>query len=185
MVKLGHQIRYCNCNESSCPTHTSCSPLPYQSREGHVLCYLSGCQDLGIEFSRHINEDVNAFVNFPVDPTVCFTQCDANWGPQDQSKTTAKDPPQKLFKSRSLSGYIIWLGGPLHWQSKRQTITARSSCEAEIFATDECVKSLQQIQHIFQDLHLHHLLPSSFMIYNDNEACVRWSGRLTTRGLRH
>ena len=77
------------------------------------------------------------------------------------------------------------MGGPLHWISKRQSITARSSTEAEIYATDECVKSLQHISHIFQDLHLSHLLPSSFTIYNDNEATVKWSQNKTTKGLRH
>ena len=69
--------------------------------------------------------------------------------------------------------------------SKRQSITARSSAEAEIYAVDECVKALQHIQHILQDLHLSSLFPTPFPIYNDNAACVKWSGNLTTKGLRH
>jgi hypothetical protein len=45
-----------------------------------------------------------------------------------------------LFVSRSMSAFFVDLLGPLHWLSKRQTVTARSSAEAEIYATNECVK---------------------------------------------
>ena len=76
-------------------------------------------------------------------------------------------------------------GGPIHWNSKRQTITARSSTEAEIYAVDECIRSLQHISHIFHDIQLQHLLPPSFPIYNDNEATVKWSHNMTTKRLRH
>lgn len=151
----------------------------------HVLRYLNGSRDHGIAFSTQTTTEVSSYVKFPVDPTQLMSQCDANWGPQDQSRPVPTDPPLDLFKSRSLSGFLIWFGGPLHWQSKRQSITARSSCEAEIYATDECVKALQHITFIFQDLHLSQLLPSTHVIYNDNEACVKWNAKLTTKGLRH
>jgi hypothetical protein len=41
-----------------------------------------------------------------------------------------------------MSAYID-LFGPLHWFSKHQSVTAGSSAEAEIYATDECVKFLR------------------------------------------
>ena len=113
---------------------------------------------------------------------------DANWGPQDAS---VPDPSKTyedldLFKSRSLSGFIIWLGGPLHWVSKRQSATARSSAEAEIIATDECLKWLQHISYILDDLHVKDTyFPTKLPIYNDNNACVLWSKGKTTKGLRH
>ena len=152
----------------------------------HVLRYLIGTIDLGIEFSPIPDSTADAFVKFPLDThkAVCLT--DANWGPQDQSIPDPLIHEQlHLFKSRSLSGYLIWMGGPLHWMSKRQSITARSSAEAEIYAIDECVKALQHIRHIFEDLHLAHLLPSTFLIYNDNEASVKWTANMTSKGLRH
>ena len=70
--------------------------------------------------------------------------CDANWGPQDQLVAKQYQPQKQLplFQSWSVSGYLLWLGGPLHWISKRQSITARSSAESEIYATDECCKAL-------------------------------------------
>ena len=73
----------------------------------------------------------------------------------------------------------------MYWISKRQSITARSSAKAEIYAIDECVKALQHICHIFEDLHLAYLLPSTFCIYNDNEASVKWTENMTSKGLRH
>ena len=113
--------------------------------------------------------------------------CDANWGPQDQSKPDP-DKPQKLelFKTRSLSGFLLWLNGPLHWQSKRQSITARSTAEAEIYATDECVKALLHLHQLISGLSLQQeLMPAPNVIFNDNAACVAWSKSLTTKGLRH
>lgn len=163
-----------------------CALPGHVSAAKHVLRYLIGTIDLGIEFSPDPAATADAFVKFPLNKHKTVSLTDANWGPQDQSHP---DPANKetleLFKSRSLSGYLIWMGGPLHWTSKRQTITARSSAEAEIYAIDECVKALQHIKHIFEDLHLLHLLPSTFLIYNDNEASVKWTANMTTKGLRH
>jgi hypothetical protein len=66
---------------------------------------------------------------------------DANWGPQDASLSgSTQDLP--LFVSRSISAFYIDLLGPVHWMSKCQKVTAASSAEAEIYATDECVKFL-------------------------------------------
>jgi hypothetical protein len=58
---------------------------------------------------------------------------DANWGPQDASQTK-HETELPLFVSRSMSAFYVDLLGPLHWMSKRQTVTAGSSVEAEIHA---------------------------------------------------
>jgi hypothetical protein len=109
---------------------------------------------------------------------------DANWGPQDASKAIVQDLP--LFVSRSMSEFYIDLFGPLHWLSKRQTVTAGSSAEAEIYATDECVKFLVELEQLLDFLNVKHLfMPSTNAIYNDNKACVNWSKSCTTKGLRH
>ena len=87
-----------------------------------------------------------------------------------------------------MSGFIIYANGPLHWISKRQAITARSSAEAEIYATDECVKELLRLQHMLNDLKIKDLyIPHNqpIELYNDNTACVCWSKKTTTKGLRH
>ena len=94
-----------------------------------------------------------------------------NWGPQDTSvpKVSTKSRHLPLFKSRSISGYLIWLGGSIYWQSKRQTITAHSTTEAEVYATNECTKKLLYIRYILLDLNLlHDIVKSPIKIYNDN-----------------
>jgi hypothetical protein len=81
----------------------------------------------------------------------------------------------ELFKSRSIAGFLIWLGGPLHWVSKRQPITARSSMEAEIYAIDKCMKCIQCISNILSDLNLAGRFTDDSVpvpIKNDNEAAV-------------
>jgi hypothetical protein len=156
----------------------------------HVLRYLKGTKNLGISFSSKQDNTLSSFVKFPIDPNHIYPFSDANWGPQDASTPKPGDPPQELdlFKSRSISGFLIWLGGPLHWVSKRQSITARSSTEAEIYAIDECTKCIQHLSNILRDLHLFHIFTNEnepIPIKNDNEAAVKWSHNMTTKGLRH
>ena len=64
-----------------------------------------------------------------------MSMLDANRGPQDASlSTTTFDLP--LFVSRSMSAFFIYILGQVHWLSKQQSVTASSSAEAEIYATD-------------------------------------------------
>ena len=153
-----------------------------------VIKYLKGTKSEGIIFSSTDRADLNAHVKFPISPDTIVSLTDANWGPQDQSvpKPGTTPPELDIFKSRSMSGFLIWLGGPVHWVAKRQSITARSSAEAEIYATDECVKQLIQLSYIIDGLHLiESLMPTPTPIFNDNSACVCWSKSTTTKGLRH
>ena len=91
-----------------------------------------------------------------------------------------------LFKTRSMSGFVIGLQGPLHWRAKRQSITARSSAEAEIYATDECVKSVLHLTNIIKDLELQkEILSETTTIYNDNMATIHWSKNQTSKNIRH
>ena len=139
-------------------------------------------------FDSRKDQTISSFVHFPLDTTKLTGLCDSNWGPQDQSrpKPNQKYTDLDLFRTRSLSGHFIILHGPLHWISKRQKTTARSSTEAEIYVTDSCVKDLLQIRLILQDLGLEKLfIKDKIPIYNDNMACVQWSKNKTSKGLRH
>jgi hypothetical protein len=85
-----------------------------------------------------------------------------------------------------MSAFYIDLLGPIHWLSKRQSVTAGSSAEAEIYDTDECVNFLLELTQILDFLEVNDLfMPSPTTIYNDNNACVLWSKCSTTKGLRH
>ena len=153
-----------------------------------VLRYLKGTKTHGIVFAQDSTEAINAFIKFPLPAQTVNTMTDANWGPQDQSRPNPNKPSPDLdlFKSRSLSGFVIWFNGPVHWTSKRQKVTACSTAEAEIVATDEATKSLLYLRHLLTDLNLReNFMPSPSNVYNDNAACVCWSKSMTTKGLRH
>jgi hypothetical protein len=60
-----------------------------------------------------------------------------------------------LFTSRFMSAYFIDLFGPLHW----------------------ILLDFLEVRQIF--------MPGTTIIFNDNSACVNWSKRCTTKGLRH
>jgi hypothetical protein len=147
--------------------------------------YLAHTKTLGIYFTSTRRDHLQSFLHFPIDPTQILSMSDANWGTQDATQTkTAWELP--LFTSRSMSSYFIDLFGPLYWLSKRQSVTAGSSAEAEIYATDECVKFLLELIQIFDFLEVKNIfMPATNVIYNDNHACIQWSKNTTTKRLRH
>ena len=154
----------------------------------HVLKYLKGTKSMGIAFHSDQALTASSYVHFPIDKIKLMGMADANWGPQDQSRPDPSKPiePLDLFKSRSISGHLISLHGPLHWMAKRQSVTARSSAESEIYATDECVKQILFISMILEDLGLHKkLLGDTTTIYNDNMACIHWARNKTSKNTRH
>jgi len=150
----------------------------------YVATYLSHTKTLGIYFSSAKRHHMETFLHFPLEPTL-LSMADANWGPQDAT-TTKYNFELPLFASRSMSAFYVDLLGPLHWMSKRQSVTAGSSAEAEIYATNECVKFLLELVQIMDFLGFKDIfMPATNVIYNDNNACINWSRRCTTKGLRH
>jgi hypothetical protein len=140
---------------------------------------------MGIYFSSCNRSTLASFLHFPI-PQQILSMSDANWGPQDARVSNSTKPMElPLFTSRSMSAYYIDLLGPLHWLSKHQAITAVSSAQAEIYATNECVKFLLELVQIFDFLGVRDLfMPDTTNIYNDNRACVDWSKSTTSKGLR-
>ena len=68
--------------------------------------------------------------------------CDANWGSQIGSAVD-NGVEIEMFKYRSMRGFLIMrCGGPINCKTIRQPRTSRSTCEAEIHATDEAVKKI-------------------------------------------
>jgi hypothetical protein len=85
----------------------------------YVIHYLKGTKSKGIKFTMTVDPNLQSFVKFTIDSSQVVSLCDANWGPQDQSKLRQhKTREIELFKTRSLSGFLLWLGGPVHWASK-------------------------------------------------------------------
>ena len=167
----------------------------HRPSQGHIdaairlLKYLKGTKTRGITFSNKSNNKLSSYVNFPIVDDIATALTDANWGPQDQSIVSTHIKATKqldLFKTRSMSGYILWLNGPIHWVLKRQTYTARSSAKAEIYATDECAKQIKYLSLILHDINLKDtFMKQATPIYNDNQACVLWAQALTSKGFCH
>jgi hypothetical protein len=150
----------------------------------HVVKYLAGTKALGISFTSKPRLVLESFLHFPL-PSQVVSMADANWGPQDAS-ISKNCPELPLFTLRSMSLFYVDLLGPINWMSKRQTVTAGSSAEAEIYATDECIKFLLELVQTLDFLGVKDLfMPSVNTVYNDNMACVNWSKCTTTKGLRH
>jgi hypothetical protein len=90
-----------------------------------------------------------------------------------------------MFKLRSMSGYmVVRAGGPIAWSSVRQERTSRSSCEAEVRATDECAKEVLSIRLRGKDIGLTDDAMAT-SIHNDNQGCVDWCKTTTTSGMKH
>ena len=131
--------------------------------------------------------DIQSFIHFPIPKLKIHTVTDANWGPQNQSVVPPINTNDlELFITCSISGHLTVLHGLLHWLAKRQEITARSTAEAEINATDECVKHILHLSNIIKDLGLtKSLLAKNTSIFNDNSACIQWNNKKTSRNIHH
>ena len=77
-------------------TYISCPSQGHIDAARHVGKYLKATADFGICFSTDGNQDLEAFVHFPLQNTkndfvnpIAF--CDANWGPQDASTPGPKN----------------------------------------------------------------------------------------------
>ena len=127
----------------------------------HALKYLYSTNEYGISFHSNSSSTLQAFNHFPhhhdkeaytdatpPSPAECHKLTGfsvACWG--DQFGNAVPDrTPLKLFKFRSLSGYVVARsGGPISWRSIRQAQCAQSLCEAEVIATNECALEVENI----------------------------------------
>jgi hypothetical protein len=86
-------------------------------------------------------------------------------------------------------GIVFKNDSPLGWLGGRQEHTSLSSCEAEIRATNPISKKVVDFRNLFCSVSdAGDSLPSldaPTIIYNDNEACVRWSYNMTSKAARH
>jgi len=166
----------------------------------YAVRYLRSTVDFGIAYHSNASSPASAFVHFPfhhdleaykdaLPPTAAEHQhltaySDACWGSQLGS-SLSPGTEINMFKLRSMSGYIvIRTGGPISWAAVRQERTSQSSCEAEVRATDECIKEVLSVRFRTQDIGLtDHSTPTA--VFNDNQACVDWCKTTTTTGMKH
>jgi hypothetical protein len=136
-----------------------------------VLAYLKGTLDRGIRFNQG-GSPVYVNVAFPIGDGV-YT--DANWGPQDASHPKEGEMIS-ISDAQSLLGHVIMrMGGPVCWGCMRETTTmSLSSCESEIYATNEGTKSALTVQNLLTDLQAPEAgLPMP--LWNSNRGTVDWT----------
>jgi hypothetical protein len=165
----------------------------------YAVKYLRQTTDYGIAFHSSATDPASAYVHFPFHhdieaysdalPPSAAQHCEltgyseACWG--SQLGTVPDGTEIEMFKLRSMSGFIILrAGGPIAWSSVRQERTSRSSCEAEVRATDECTKEVLSIRLRGKDIGLSDDA-SATKIHNDNQGCVDWCKTTTTSGMKH
>jgi hypothetical protein len=86
-------------------------------------------------------------------------------------------------------GIIFHQGGPIAWIAVCQERTSLILCEAEIHATNEVSKLLMSIHNLAESVwdSGHNILDttSTSPLYNNNEACVKWSHNMTMKQIQH
>ena len=100
---------------------------------------------------------------------------DANWGPQDASHPKPGETIE-IADAQSLLGHIVMrMGGPVCWGCLRETETmSQSSCESEIYATNEGEPSVLTVRNLLEDFgYAETRTPTT--VYNDNRGAVDWS----------
>jgi hypothetical protein len=103
---------------------------------------------------------LESYIYFPIsdagDRLKLSSFCDANWGPQDASHPSPSNLRLvSIDESKSICGHIFFFGGcPILWKTHKEKRISRSSCEAEVKATDECATNAQMFRNILFDLHL-------------------------------
>jgi len=117
-----------------------------------VLRYLRGTADLGIVFSKTSMSPIG------------FS--DASWADDDENR-------------RSTSGHVFIHGeGPISWSSRRQSVTALSTAEAEYIAAFDATKEAAWLRMLYADLTGSNLPPTTLNI--DNQSAISIANNATT-----
>jgi hypothetical protein len=171
----------------------------------YVLHYIHSTHDYGISFCSDDRAPMHLCVHFPpstdaeayddtTPPTLGFSYTisaysNACWNSQLGS-SVADGTLLPLFKFRSMNGVFFFKnGGPIGWLGDRQDRTSLSSCKAEICAT--CATSKKDVD--FRNLSRSvsdagYVIPyfnSPTLLYNDNDACVKWLYNMTLKMLEN
>lgn len=117
--------------------------------------YLKSSISLGInDIHKKSTRLLESYTHIPFDEFEPNAFVDANWGPQDTSLSTAKNQRMvSLQETKSVCGFIVFMHGPpVMRKAFKEARGSRSSCEAEIKATDDCVKAVQYLRNVLEYL---------------------------------
>ena len=115
--------------------------------------YLKQTADRAIEYHHPVDDD------FPLN--VLGGYVDSDWAGCPDTR-------------RSTSGYVLMLNGAtISWKSKRQSVVALSSAEAEYVSGSMMVQEVLYLRKILTNLGFPQTQPT--VIFADNETCITWS----------
>lgn len=111
----------------------------------HMLKYLLGSRDAKLSYCKD-------------SPMVLESWSDADWGSDSETR-----------RSISGSGHLL-CGGVVEWRSKKQTVVALSSTEAEYVSISECARDIVWLRGILNDVGCSQ--HSGTVIFEDNQAAI-------------
>ena len=113
-----------------------------------VLCYLSGTRSYGITYNNVLGH-----------PNYFFGYADASFANTDDLK--------------SITRYVFMMaGGAITWFSKKQSITAMSTTEAEYIALSEVAHKVHWLRNLFFKLGFAQSLPTTIRGNNDGSIAM-------------
>ena len=91
------------------------------------------------------------------------------------------------YDRKSTSGFVIMLnGGPVSWNSRKQSVTALSTAEAECYAAELCIKDVIHVRNFLSELGYASVTKSPTIIYEDNEPLIHQSKNVgSTKTAKH
>ncbi len=173
--------------------------------KSYALHYIHSMHDYSISFTSDMVALINSVVHhlpstdieaysdaLPLSPTTSSTlsaYSDPCWGSQiDNAVADGTLLPHFKFCSM-IGGIVFHNGSPISWLGEWQERTPLSSCEAEIRTTSTTSKKVVDFCNLCRSASDsgHSLfnpdLPT--ILYNNNDACVKWSYNMTSKAARH
>jgi hypothetical protein len=121
----------------------------------HLMRYIKGTRNFGLTYclpNGSGSEDK---------PNLLWGYVDSDWAGCPDSR-------------RSTSGYVLMMNGAaVSWKSKRQSVTALSSAEAEFISASSMVQEVIYIRRLLENLGFPQNAPTP--IYEDNRTCIAWA----------
>jgi len=125
----------------------------------HTLRYLNNTTNMSINYySENKAENVLELIAY----------CDSDYA--GDARVRDKTNIQEI-RRKSTSGFVImFCGGPISWCSRRQTVVAQSSTEAELIAACECAKELKYLKELLNELTN---MKVNATMYMDNQSTIK------------
>src|SRR6266850_3399064 len=128
-------------------SYTMNPSLKHISAIKRILHYLAGTKDYGITYT-----------DFTMHPNIFYGYADAAFGGDSEDH-------------KSTAGYVFITGnGAITWRSKKQTIIALSTTEAEYVALSEASREICWLRSLHNELGFKQKLPT--LLWGDNKGAV-------------